>query len=148
MVAGSARGEVNKSAKTRMSSGASTNLLVRRQSAAAGAGQIALPRVASSTLQTTILLQSGQTAVLGGLKSKTEAETVTKLPLLGDIPLLGYLFKNRTKQETMSTLLVFITPQVIRSADDMESSMRRALEERMKDQRSSLAQTRDAIFGK
>ena len=116
--------------------------------AAAGAGQIALPRVASSTLQTTILLQSGQTAVLGGLKSKTEAETVTKLPLLGDIPLLGYLFKNRTKQETMSTLLVFITPQVIRSADDMESSMRRALEGRMKDQRSSLAQTRDAIFGK
>ncbi|MCK5942689.1 MAG: hypothetical protein KAI24_12005, partial [Planctomycetes bacterium] len=87
-------------------------------------------------------------AVLGGLKSKTESETVTKLPLLGDIPLLGYLFKNRTKQETMSTLLVFITPQIIRSADDMEDSMRRALEERMKDQRSSLAQTREAIFGK
>ncbi|MFN3244653.1 MAG: hypothetical protein ACE37K_24315 [Planctomycetota bacterium] len=114
----------------------------------AGAGQIALPRVASSTLSTTVLLKSGQTAVLGGLKSKTESETVTKLPLLGDIPLLGYLFKNRTKQETMSTLLVFITPQIIRSADDMEESMRRALEERMKDQRSNLAQTREAIFGK
>lgn len=115
---------------------------------AAGAGQIALPRVASSTLSTTVLLKSGQTAVLGGLKSKTESETVTKLPLLGDIPVLGYLFKNRTKQEAMSTLLVFITPQIIRSADDMEESMRRALEERMKDQRSSLAQTREAVFGK
>lgn len=114
----------------------------------AGAGQIALPRVASSTLSTTVLLKSGQTAVLGGLKSKTESESVTKLPLLGDIPLLGYLFKNRTKQETMSTLLVFITPNIIRSADDMEESMRRALEERMKDQRSSLAQTREAVFGK
>lgn len=114
----------------------------------AGAGQIALPRVASSTLSTTVLLKSGQTAVLGGLKSKTESETVTKLPLLGDIPVLGYLFKNRTKQEAMSTLLVFITPQIIRSADDMEESMRRALEERMKDQRSSLAQTREAVFGK
>ena len=114
----------------------------------AGAGQIALPRVASSTLSTTVLLKSGQTAVLGGLKSKTESETVTKLPLLGDIPVLGYLFKNRTKQEAMSTLLVFITPQIIRSADDMEASMRRALEERMKDQRSSLAQTREAVFGK
>ena len=113
----------------------------------AGAGQIALPRVASSTLSTTVLLKSGQTAVLGGLKSKTESETVTKLPFLGDIPLLGYLFKNRTKQEAMSTLLVFITPQIIRSADDMEESMRRALEERMKDQRSSLAQTRAAVFG-
>ena len=114
----------------------------------AGAGQIALPRVASSTLSTTVLLKSGQTAVLGGLKSKTESETVTKLPLLGDIPVLGYLFKNRTKQEAMFTLLVFITPQIIRSADDMEESMRRALEERMKDQRSSLAQTREAVFGK
>ncbi|MEC9046542.1 MAG: hypothetical protein VYA51_00900 [Planctomycetota bacterium] len=114
----------------------------------AGAGQIALPRVASSTLSTTVLLKSGQTAVLGGLKSKTESETVTKLPLLGDIPLLGYLFKNRTKQEAMSTLLVFITPQIIRSADDMEESMRRALEQRMQDQRSSLAQTRAEVFGK
>ncbi|MEC8653633.1 MAG: hypothetical protein VXY92_13845 [Planctomycetota bacterium] len=114
----------------------------------AGTGQIALPRVASSTLSTTVLLKSGQTAVLGGLKSKTESETVTKLPLLGDIPLLGYLFKNRTKQEAMSTLLVFITPQIIRSADDMEESMRRALEQRMQDQRSSLAQTRAEVFGK
>lgn len=114
----------------------------------AGTGQIALPRVASSTLSTTVLLSSGETAVLGGLKSKTESETVTKLPLLGDIPLLGYLFKNRVKQETMSTLLVFITPQVIRSAEDMTESMQRVLEERMRDHRSNLAQTREAIFGK
>jgi len=67
--------------------------------------------------------------------------------LLGDIPLLGYLFKNRTKQETMSTLLVFITPQIIRSAEDMTDSMKRVLEERMRDHRSGLAQTREAIFG-
>ena len=114
----------------------------------AGSGQIALPRVSSSTLSTTVLLKSGETAVLGGLKSKTESETVTKLPLLGDIPLLGYLFKNRTKQETMSTLLVFIKPNIIRSADDMTDAMQRILEERMRDHRSSLARTREAIFGK
>ncbi len=115
---------------------------------AAGAGQIALPRVASSTLSTTVLLSSGETAVLGGLKSKTESETITKLPLLGDIPLLGYLFKNRVKQETTSTLLVFITPHIIRSTEDMTASMQKVLEERMRDHRSSLAQTREAIFGK
>lgn len=115
---------------------------------AAGAGQIALPRVASSTLSTTVLLSSGETAVLGGLKSRTESETITKLPLLGDIPLLGYLFKNRVKQETMSTLLVFITPQIIRSTEDMTESMQKVLEERMRDHRSNLAQTREAIFGK
>jgi type IV pilus assembly protein PilQ len=111
-------------------------------------GVIALPRVSSSTLATTVLLRSGQTAVLGGLKSKSESETVTKLPLLGDIPLLGYLFKGKTKQETTTTLLVFITPQVIRSAEDMEQTMQRALEERVRDHRSSLAQQREAIFGR
>ncbi|MBX3462383.1 MAG: hypothetical protein KF830_04375 [Planctomycetes bacterium] len=111
-------------------------------------GIIALPRVSSSTLATTVLLRSGQTAVLGGLKSKSESETVTKLPLLGDIPLLGYLFKGKTKQEVTNTLLVFITPQVIRSAEDMEQSMQRALEERVRDHRSSLAQQREAIFGR
>jgi type IV pilus assembly protein PilQ len=110
-------------------------------------GTIALPRIASSTLATTVLLRSGQTAVLGGLKTKSENETVTKLPLLGDIPVLGYLFKGKTKQETTNTLLVFITPQVIRSAEDMEQSMQRALQERVRDHRSSVAQQREAIFG-
>lgn len=111
-------------------------------------GSIALPRVASSTLATTVLLRSGQTAVLGGLKTKSESETVNQIPLLGDIPVLGYLFKGKSKQETTSTLLVFITPQVIRSAEDMEQSMQRVLEERVRDHRSNLAQQREAIFGK
>lgn len=111
-------------------------------------GTIALPRVASSTLATTVLLRGGQTAVLGGLKSKSESETITKLPLLGDIPLLGWLFKNTTKQDTTSTMLVFITPSVIRSPEDMQKSMQGVLEERVKDHRSPLSQERDAIFGR
>lgn len=110
-------------------------------------GTIALPRIASSTLSTTVLLRSGQTAVLGGLKTKSESETVTKLPLLGDIPVLGYLFKGKTRQETTSTLLVFITPQIIRSPEDVEASMQKALEERVRDHRSNVAQQRAAIFG-
>ncbi len=114
----------------------------------AGTGQIALPRVASSTLATTVLLRSGQTAVLGGLKTKSESETITKLPLLGDIPVLGWMFKGKTKQETTSTLLVFITPQVIRSAEDMEQSMQRVLQERMNDHRSNIAKQRETIFGR
>ena len=110
-------------------------------------GVIALPRVASSTLSTTVLLRSGQTAVLGGLKSKTQSETITKLPLLGDIPVLGYLFKGKSRQDTMTTLLVFITPELIRSPEDVEKSMQRALEERLRDH-SNIAQQREAIFGK
>jgi type IV pilus assembly protein PilQ len=110
-------------------------------------GVIALPRVASSTLSTTVLLRSGQTAVLGGLKTKTQSETITKLPLLGDIPVLGYLFKGKSRQDTMTTLLVFITPELIRSPEDVEKSMQRALEERLRDH-SNIAQQREAIFGK
>lgn len=114
----------------------------------AGAGTIALPRVASSTLATTVLLKSGQTAVLGGLKSKSETETITRLPLLGDIPLLGHLFKNTQRQNSISTLLVFITPQIIRSSEDIERSLNEAIREKIKDHQSSLATEKDKIFGK
>jgi type IV pilus assembly protein PilQ len=112
------------------------------------AGTIALPRVASSTLATTVLLRSSQTAVLGGLKSKVESDTTTQLPLLGDIPLLGYLFKEKSTQETTSTLLVFITPTILRSPEDQEASMRKVLEERIRDHSAGLAAQREAIFGK
>lgn len=114
----------------------------------AGGGSIALPRVASSTLATTVLLQSGHTAVLGGLKTKSETETITRLPLLGDIPLLGHLFKNTQRQNSVSTLLVFITPQIIRSTEDIENSLKRAIEEKIKDHQSSLSQEQDKIFGR
>jgi general secretion pathway protein D len=110
-------------------------------------GSIALPRVASSTLSTTVLLQSGQTAVLGGLKTKSESETVTQLPLLGDIPVLGWLFKGKVKQETTTTLIVFITPQVIRSVEDSKKTMEKVLEERLNDHRSNVARQKEAIFG-
>lgn len=111
-------------------------------------GTIALPRIASSTLATTVLLRSGQTAVLGGLKTKSESKTTTQLPLLGDIPVLGYLFKNETNQETTSTLLVFITPDIIRSADDQQKTLNEVLMEKLKDHGSPLSQGRDAVFGR
>lgn len=114
----------------------------------AGSGTIALPRVASSTIATTVLLRSSQTAVLGGLKTKTESDTTTQLPLLGDIPLLGYLFKEKSKEETTSTLLVFITPTILRSPEDQEQTMKKVLEERIRDHSAGLAAQREAIFGK
>ncbi|MCR9248041.1 MAG: hypothetical protein NXI31_23665 [bacterium] len=111
-------------------------------------GRIALPRVSSSTIATTVLLTGGQTAVLGGLKSKSETETETKLPFLGDIPILGHLFKNTTRQEITTTMLVFITPTIIRSAEDMSGSMSEILQEKVRDHRSTLSAERDAIFGR
>lgn len=110
-------------------------------------GTIALPRVASSTIVTQVLLRSGQTAVLGGLVSRTQAQTETKLPLVGDIPVLGWLFKNKTTSDLRTTLIVFITPTVIRSAEDTEKSVNRVLRERFEMVRRGLMEQRDAIFG-
>ncbi len=74
---------------------------------------IALPRVASRTVVTNIMLESGKTAVFGGLLFDTETETINKVPILGDIPILGYLFKNETKSRVRNNLIIFITPTII-----------------------------------
>lgn len=111
------------------------------------AGSIALPRVASSTIATKVLLNSGQTAVLGGLVTRSQSDTEIKLPLLGDIPFLGYLFKNKVTSDSKSTLIVFITPSVIRTAEDTKKSMERVLRERF-EARQHLMEQRDAIFQK
>jgi len=109
-------------------------------------GQIALPRVGSSTIATKVLLKSGQTAVLGGLVNRTQTDTELKLPLLGDIPVLGYLFKNKITSDVRSTLIVLITPSLIRSAQDTNDTMQRVLRERF-EMRQRLMEQRDEIFG-
>jgi len=107
-------------------------------------GTIALPRIGSSTIATKVLLRSGQTAVLGGLVSRVQTETEIKLPLLGDIPVLGYLFKNRSTQDTKTNLLVFITPSLIRSAEDTQRKFDEALREKMHE----FQREQDAVFGR
>jgi type IV pilus assembly protein PilQ len=64
-------------------------------------------------VRTQILVENGGTVVIGGIFTQTEREDVTKVPLLGDIPLLGYLFKTRTRSTAKTELLVFLTPKVI-----------------------------------
>lgn len=64
-------------------------------------------------VQTQVLVENGGTVVIGGIFEQTEIEDVTKVPMLGDVPFLGHLFKNRAKTANKSELLVFITPRVI-----------------------------------
>jgi len=64
-------------------------------------------------VKTTALVENGGTVVLGGLFQQIESNTVDKVPLLGDIPFLGYLFKSTTKLTQRSELLIFITPRII-----------------------------------
>ncbi|MCU0925823.1 MAG: type IV pilus secretin PilQ family protein, partial [Hydrogenophaga sp.] len=64
-------------------------------------------------VQTQVLVENGGTVVIGGIFEQTETDDVTKVPLLGDIPYLGHLFKNKNKISNKSELLIFITPRVI-----------------------------------
>ncbi len=97
-----------------------------------GAGSIALPRIASATIATSMLLLSGQTAVIGGLTTDTNTKQTTKVPLLGDIPILGWLFKFQSSSNSRSSLIVFITPEIIRSPEETDAMIRSVLDTRRK----------------
>ncbi len=64
-------------------------------------------------VQTQVLVENGGTVVLGGIYEQADREDETKVPVLGDIPVLGALFKQKTRTATKSELLVFITPKVL-----------------------------------
>jgi len=73
------------------------------------------PAIDTKNVQTQVLVDNGGTVVLGGIFEQIERSTVTKVPLLGDIPVLGNLFKNRVNVNDRSELLIFITPRVVTS---------------------------------
>lgn len=64
-------------------------------------------------VQTQVLVENGGTVVIGGIFEQDESEDVAKVPLLGDIPVFGNLFKNKNKSSRRSELLIFITPRTI-----------------------------------
>ncbi len=93
-------------------------------------GSIALPRTRSSTIVTTMLLRSGQTAVIGGLSTDQETETISRVPGLSRIPVLGELFKYRLRDRQRRNLHVFITPTVLHTGGDVEALVLREVERR------------------
>lgn len=82
------------------------------QLVSSGTGTI--PSIDTKTLKTQILVDNGDTAVLGGIFEQITRTDITKVPFLGDIPFIGNLFKNTTKQEDKTELLIFITPRIIK----------------------------------
>ena len=81
-------------------------------------GQIfaGIPSIDTKTVKTSVLVDNGETAVLGGIFETTIRTDVSKVPLLGDIPFLGNLFKRTIKQQDKTELLIFITPRIIKDA--------------------------------
>jgi type IV pilus assembly protein PilQ len=78
-------------------------------------GQVTAAGFAIDTkhVKTEVLVENGGTVVIGGIFSQDERTTVTKVPLFGDIPVLGNLFKNTGKTDNKTELLVFITPRIV-----------------------------------
>ncbi len=74
-----------------------------------------LPSVNERTLGTTVRVHSGETAVLAGLIADEERVTVTKIPFLGNVPILGELFKFRNRAPIHTEIMIFVTPTVVES---------------------------------
>jgi general secretion pathway protein D len=97
------------------------------------AAELAKTAVATSTrrIKTQIVVNSGDTAVLGGLMKDEDTETVQKVPILGDIPILGWLFKSQNKAKKKQNLMVFITPKIVRNPADNAEIVDQKLTERI-----------------
>ena len=92
---------------------------IAKSSASVGDVNQVGPSFTKRLLQNTVVAEDGKTVVLGGLIGNSVQEVITKVPFLGDIPLLGWLFKRKETVEKKTNLLIFITPRIIRSADDL-----------------------------
>ncbi len=64
-----------------------------------------------------MLIPSGNTLVMGGLVNDNSTKGNTKVPILGDIPLLGWLFRSETKTQNKKNLIIFVTPTIVQDED-------------------------------
>ena len=76
------------------------------------------PTIAKREVSTTITVPDRQTVVISGLMREDEIKEVSKVPYLGDIPLLGWLFRHESTQKKRTNLLVFVTPRIVANAKD------------------------------
>ena len=86
--------------------------------------------VNSRRAKTSVVCADGDTIVLGGLVRDIANDSVAKIPILGDIPVLGWLFRSKSNQSTKSNLLIFITPKIIRQYEAVRGILDRKLKER------------------
>ncbi len=73
-----------------------------------------VPSINTREINTQVLVENGETVVLGGIYEQTRSHQVSKVPLLGDLPVLGALFRNTTNVDDKVELLIFITPKILK----------------------------------
>ena len=79
-----------------------------------------VPSIDTRNIQTQVLVKDGQTVVLGGIMETERRDNVKKVPGLGDVPLLGYLFKSTNRINNRDELLIFVTPKILREGSSVE----------------------------
>ena len=132
--------------KPQISKGDSVRLEIEQESSKVkvGSGGVGLQTTSKSTMQTNVLIQDGEMLILGGLIEDQTGGSATKVPLLGDIPVLGRLFRSSSKTESQSVLMMFIRPTIIRTADDArklsDSKYRHLIKRDMDSEESGLIQ--------
>ncbi len=82
-------------------------------------GTIMSPVINNRSADTVVVVPDGQTVIIGGLMERLNQRAERKLPLLGDIPLLGTLFKHRVDSNKKTELLIFLTPHIVRHPSDL-----------------------------
>lgn len=93
-------------------------------------GNLGVVPISRTQAKTETVVRDQETVVIGGLMRDGTTNTVTKVPILGDIPLLGALFRNTQRSKTKRNLLLFLTPYIIRSPADLRSIYERKMRER------------------
>ena len=73
------------------------------------------PTTLTRSTQTTVIVEDGSTIVIGGMISENDEETIYKVPLLGDIPFLGWFFRSKSTSKNRTNLFIFLTPHIIRN---------------------------------
>ena len=96
------------------------------------------PIVNQRQADTTVSVKDGNTVILGGIIRKSVTTDVRKVPLLGDIPVLGQLFRSSVKSNQKTELLVFLTPRIVRDADEAERLRRESEQKLSPDTRRNL----------
>jgi len=86
------------------------------------AAGVTAPVINSRVADTVVVVPNGQTVVIGGLMQNNKARNDSKIPILGDIPFLGNLFKRQIKDDTKTELIIFLTPHIVREPSQLAAT--------------------------
>jgi len=87
-----------------------------------GVATATAPYINKRSADTVVVTPDGQTVIIGGLIADAKAESESKIPFLGDIPILGNLFKRKVTTDAKSELVIFLTPHIIQAPRNLRAS--------------------------